>query len=463
MIRGTESDFKYMKVVHHILKLAEEGHLKAGDRLPSIRKLCEEFSINKSTVISALDFLINEHVIYAIAKSGYYYIGKKNEIEESQEIINFIDVLPDPLLMPFREFNHCINKATELYKYKLFSYCEAQGLLQLRKTLVGHLAKQQVYTSEDHIYITSGAQQALNLICLMEFPNHKNTVVIEQPTYSLIQRILELSGYIVKCIDRVGSDIDVVKLENILKEGNVAFVYTIPRYQNPTGTSYSEKTKLKLISLSVKYNTYIVEDDYLSDIGKFKKAPPLRYYDTNDKVIYIKSFSKTFMPGVRIGAVVLPNELKNEFLIKKKYDDLNTSVLTQGALEVFISNGMYEHHIKRIEKAYGKKMKYAMEVMRNLNTSLISHESPENGFFLWLKMDDSVDIQLLIEKLSLRSIHVQDPSEFYLFKETHQNSLRLCISNLTNEQIRTGLMTVYKEVELKTEELYHNLEIEKKY
>lgn len=111
----------------------------------------------------------------------------------------------------------------------------------------------------------------------------------------------------------------------------------ISRFHNPLDTSYSEKDKKTIVELANKYDVYLVEDDYLVDLESNNKRLPAFYYDDNGRVIYIKSFSKTFMPGIRIGAAVINEELKKQFLIHKRCTDLNTSVLAQGALEIFYS------------------------------------------------------------------------------------------------------------------------------
>lgn len=116
---------------------------------------------------------------------------------------------------------------------------------------------------------------------------------------------------------------------------------------NPLGTSYSEKDKRCIAELAEKYDVYIVEDDYLADLDKSKKSLPIYYYDIWERVVYLKSFSKTFMPGIRLGAVILQEKLKSEFLKHKRYYDLSTSALEQGALEIYINSGMYKKHIQK--------------------------------------------------------------------------------------------------------------------
>jgi DNA-binding transcriptional MocR family regulator len=347
---------KYELIIRHIKKLVTLNQLNQGDRLPSIRTMAEKFKCNKSTVIRAYNELELNHKIYSIPKSGYYLVEKSNLNDTEYNTIDFSKVMPEPKLLPYKEFNHCINRAVDLYKSSLFSYSDAQGLKSLRKVLVNHFSEHQVFTSEEKIFITSGSQQALSILSKMSFPNRNKNILVEQPTYSLMQRLVQLNGDKLIGIKRNYNGIDFNELESIFKNGNIKFFYTISRFHNPLGTSYSEKDKQRIIELAEKYDVYIVEDDYLVDIDTNKKTLPMFYYDIWERVIYVKSFSKAFMPGIRIGAVVLHEKLKNEFLKHKRCYDLSTSVLAQGALEIFINSGMYRNHMKKAKYEYKKKM-----------------------------------------------------------------------------------------------------------
>lgn len=174
-------------------------------------------------------------------------------------IYDFADTVPDSRLLPYKEFNHCVNKAVELYKANLFSYGDPQGLQSLRQAIGKYFSHQQIFTKEENVFITSGSQQALNILLKMKFPNKKKKILVEQPTYSLIHKIVQLN-----------------------------------------------------------------EDDYLGDLDINKKNLPLFYYDIYERVIYVKSFSKTFMPGIRVGVVAMYDKLKTEFLNHKKCMDNNT-------------------------------------------------------------------------------------------------------------------------------------------
>lgn len=437
---------KYELIIDYIEKLIAEGQLKQGSRLPSIRHLVEKYNFNKSTVLRAYQELELNHRIYSIPKGGFYLVEKNFSGHDEYDKIDFSEVMPEPKLLPYKEFNHCINKAVESYKDTLFSYGDTQGLKSLRKVLSRYFSEFQVFTSPDNIFITSGAQQALSILAKMPFPNNKKNILVEQPTYGLMQELVRLSGTKIVGVSRSYSEIDLNQLEMIFKNEEIKFFYTIPRLHNPLGSSYSEEVKKEIAKLAEKYDVYIVEDDYLVDIGINLRMLPIHYYDLSQRTVYVKSFSKTFMPGIRIGAVVLHEKLRTEFSKHKRCDDLNTSILAQGALEIFINSGMYKNHIKKIKFEYRKKMDFLREYVKNLKITGVEFIIPETGFFVWIKLYNHINIEVLQKKLKEKNVFISPGNNFFIGDNDTQNAFRICISKLTKDQIKTGIEIIFEEI-----------------
>jgi DNA-binding transcriptional MocR family regulator len=328
----------------------------------------------------------------------------------------------------------------------LFSYGDTQGLESLRKVLVNHFSEYQVFTCIDNIFITSGAQQALSILVKMSFPNNKRNILVEQPTYGLMQEIVELNGDKLIGIRKDYDTIELNELEMIFRDEDIKFFYTIPRLHNPLGSSYSEKLKKEMVRLAEKYDVYIVEDDYLADIDPNKRALPVHYYDISQRTIYVKSFSKAFMPGIRIGAVVLHEKLRGEFSKHKRCHDLNTSVLAQGALEIFMNSGMYKKHIKKAQLEYRKKMDCLRECVKNLRIPEVECIIPETGFFVWIKVTNNMNLNTLQKRLEQRNIYISLANHFFIENKGSENAFRLCISKLTKDQIQDGIRIIFEEI-----------------
>lgn len=420
--------------------------MKQGERLPSIRALAEEFKCNKSTIIRAYQELELNHRIYSIPNGGFYLVEKPLSNHDEYGRLDFSEVLPDPKLLPYKEFNHCINRAVELYKDTLFSYGDTRGLKSLREVLAGYFGGQQIFTSPDNIFVTSGAQQALSILAKMPFPNGRKNILVEQPTYGLMQQLVRLNGTKLIGINREHDVIDLNKLEMLFKQEDIKFFYTIPRLHNPLGTSYPGKIKKGIVHLAAKYDVYIVEDDYLADLDLDSRVMPIRYYDISQRTVYVKSFSKAFMPGIRIGAAVLPEKVTEEFLRHKRCDDLNTSILAQGALEIFINSGMYKNHIRKTKLEYRRKMDFFREYVKSLKMDGADLVIPDTGFFVWVKLPGGMNSSELEERLKGRNVFISPGGNFFIESKSGEGGFRLCISKLTREQVKTGIGIIFEEL-----------------
>ncbi|QOR36678.1 PLP-dependent aminotransferase family protein [Clostridium sp. 'deep sea'] len=437
---------KYEQIVRDIKNLILNSKLNAGDKLPSIRHMATKYTCNKDTVIRAYKELELNHYLYSIPKSGYYVVDSltKNNKSNSQ-LIDFKTTLPDSRLLPYKEFNHSITKAIAVYKQELFTYGEVKGLMQLREIVQNLLWQNNIYSKTENIFITSGVQQALNI--LMNMPiNNKYNILVEQPTYNLMQRIAELGKGQVYGIKRDKQGIDMAELKYHFANNNIKFFYTIPRFHNPLGSSYTDKQKQQIVELANIYNVYIVEDDYLGDLATSNNNLTLFNYDTGEKVIYLKSFSKSFMPGLRIGAIILPTKLQTSFTKYKKYDDINTSILAQGGLAIFIKSGMFNNHLLKIRSEYKSKMNYANACLKTNLVPGLDFIKAETGFFVWLTLPKKINVNKLELRLLNKNILISSAKNFYAKQKSVQNSLRLCISALSKQQIKQGVFTILNEI-----------------
>ncbi len=437
---------KYQQVINYLKNIIENKNFSAGDKLPSIRKLVKRFGYNKATIIRAYKDLEDSHIVYAIPQSGYYLVDQgENEQLGSKSKIDFTNTIPDNKYLPYQEFSHCMNRAIELYRHDLFTYGNVAGLDALRETLSEYFWGQQISIDKENIYITAGTQQALSIISAIDFPNKREGILIEQPSYSAMLRLLELNKSKVFHIKRDFTGIDLKELEKIFQSNAIKFFYIIPRFHNPLGTNLNRTTKEKIVELANKYNVYLVEDDYLSDLAGSNKSLPLYYYDTNDMVIYIKSFSKSFMPGIRIGAVLLPEKLRESFHNHKKHRDLNTSILAQGGLNIYLNSGMYYNHLEKTMAEYQRRMNYAKSILKNVDTRYMKTYLPETGIFIYLLLSGSINMKVLINKMKKKNIIIEDSDRFYHNKR-NVKELRICISQLSKEEIIYGLNTLIDEI-----------------
>ncbi|OJD58475.1 PLP-dependent aminotransferase family protein [Bacillus sp. NH11B] len=442
--------YKYLHVLNDLESMIQNGKIKEGKKLPSIRALVTQYECNKATIIRALHELEKRHIIYSVPQSGYYVVKKSGSYIENNEIIDFASSAPDPDVFPYLDFQHCINKAIDTYKNDLFIYGTPKGLPSLISVVQKQLANYQVFTKEDNIFITSGVQQALAILTSIPFPNENETILIEQPSYHLYIEYVEINKIPVIGIKRTHEGIDLNELEKIFRTEKIKFFYIIPRFHHPLGTSYSKKEREKIIQLARKYNVFIVEDDYLADLEPDSKADPFYSQDNCNHVIYLKSYSKIIFPGLRVGVAVIPPSIANDFHKYKKILDIDSPMISQAALEIYIKSGMFERHKSKIKYSYyNRSIKLAeiLEKMQNENPSLFTYNKQNTlGIHTCLEMQKNIVTEILIKKLSENQISIDSIDRNYLNDFHKERLLKLNVSNVKEDKIEEGIRKVIEEV-----------------
>lgn len=352
-----KKESKYQAVVSFLKKGIESGKFPTGSRLPSIRQLSQEFNCSKDTIQRALLELRHEQYLYAKPQSGYYVLeqGQHQDLE--------IEV-NDEHASAYDDFRLCVNETLVGRENYLFNYYDNQeGLEELRKSVHQLLFNQTLYCKPDQLILTSGTQQALFILSQINFPSKGEEILVEQPTYHRMNRLLVAQGLAYRTIERRIAGIDLDELEEQFKSGKIKFFYTIPRFHYPLGHSYSDQEKRAILDLANQYSVYIVEDDYLGDLDP-KKGQTFHYLDTEDRVIYIKSFSTSLFPALRITALILPNALKETFVSYKNILDYDSNLIMQKALSLYIDSQLFEkNRLARLtlQENYQTRIKEVLE------------------------------------------------------------------------------------------------------
>ncbi|MEN6461761.1 MAG: PLP-dependent aminotransferase family protein [Syntrophomonas sp.] len=427
--------YKTETVKEYILNEIKQGKIKKGQRIPGCREVAQQLSVNKITVNNAFKSLEDMHILYCVPRGGYYFIGADVKDVDTAKNFDFQSVKPDPTLIPYRAFTHAMNRAIEVHKKTLFHYDTPSGFKELRETLKERFEQNGVYTLTSNILITHGAQQGLYLALKVLFPNQsKGKLLVEIPTYNSLLDMAKSLNIACIGIKRNAQGIDLAELKTIFDKEQIKAFYIIPRHHNPTGYSLLETDKKKIVELCHNYQVLLIEDDYLADLGSDKRTLPLHYYDTNHLTFYIKSFSKTFMPGIRLGAMIVPNIFYNSVIEEKYLLDISTSSIPQAALNFFIKSGMYDQHIGKVNACYKRKLFKAKSILTQMSPARLSFHVPKQGLFVWLTLPAEVSVNRVIEKLAQNNIRIGSSSPFFVTNNAEQN-LRLCISGIPEADI----------------------------
>ena len=240
----------YQEIVKTIAKDIQNGNLEKGSKLPSIRQISQTYGCSKDTAQRALLELKYQNYIYAVPKSGYYVLEGPSKSNDTV-LLN----LNDYNQLAYEDFRLCLDESLSDHQDYLFNYYHEQaGLKDLLEALKSRLIADDIYVNSDQIVITSGSQQALYILSQMDFGNGGYKILLEQPTYHRMNQLVNRQNLAYETINRGFDGLDFDRLEEYFTSGQIKFFYTISRYSNPLGLSYSASEKEKLAQLANQYN-----------------------------------------------------------------------------------------------------------------------------------------------------------------------------------------------------------------
>ena len=453
-----------------IQKMITTGLLSPGYRLPPIRKLASMLSINNVTVITAYKQLEAQGLVYTKPGSGTYcmplnrYITNtsltdKDHIQEKALInsplklfnpggpthmINLADNSPMTELFPLEEFRSAINEILDLDGGKAFAYHESAGYSPLRKLLCDlSESHYRICCSQESLLVTSGAQQAMDLIAkVLIHPG--DTIMAENPSYIGLRSVLAMHGARILGIPLDMEGVHTGIIESYARRYNPRLLYTMPVYQTPTGISLSMERRETLLRLAEKYNFYIIEDDLVSDINLVgARIQPLKSMDKSNRVIYIKSFSKLLMPGIRIGFMIAPPALIDRIIDAKAASDLSSSGFFQRALMVFIYNGCLTRHLNRLSDSLRSMRLTAMKELNPCKELGVEYLPGHGGFGIWLTLPSQFKDKELVQRCQKHRVLVAPGQPFYVTPMADDSRhIYLNYGSTCIEQICSGIQTV---------------------
>ncbi|NBG89672.1 MocR-like pyridoxine biosynthesis transcription factor PdxR [Isachenkonia alkalipeptolytica] len=425
-------DYLYQQLARQLMEMMEEKVIKGEERLPSIKTFAEFLGVNIATVVRAYEVL--EEKDYILKKSGSGCFVKSRE----ERILNFASGTPSYDFFPIEDFKKIINHVMDKDGAKAFEYTQGQGDPELRRELRLYIQKYNIQSHEEQIHVISGAQQGIDLIA-KALLSQRDTVIIENPSYTGAIGAFKSKGVRLKGVPIKNDGIDLKKLEETIKQTTPKLLYVMPNFQNPTGTSYSSYQKNKLLALAKEYDFYILEDDYLSDLSFYSQDNrTLKSMDKENKVIYLKSFSKIFMPGLRLGFLVVPEELQSSLREAKLISDISTSGLLQRALKEYMGQGLWGKHIEALKNLYQKRFDLAMKEISAQMPGNVKFTFPKGGLNFWFELPEGMREQEFISQLEAMNIIVA-PGHLFFHEPSHKSYFRMSIANVEDKDIPRGM------------------------
>jgi 2-aminoadipate transaminase len=380
-------------------------------------------------------------------KMGSSVIRELLKLTEQPDIISFAGGLPAPKVFPVKEFQAACNIVLENAGPQALQYSTTEGYLPLREMIARHTARYSVEVSADNIMITSGSQQALDFIGRL-FLNRGDYIVVESPTYLGALQAWNAYGaqYISVRSDEHGMIVD--ELEAALRVGP-KFIYVLPNFQNPSGSTLSLERRKQLIEIADKYGVPIVEDDPYGQLryegehipsvvsldSEFR-GPNGGHYSGN--VIYLSTFSKLLAPGLRLAWVIAPPQVIKKLVMAKQAADLHTSSFIQYVAYEVAKGGFLDEHVKTIRSVYKERRDVMIEMMEEMFPPGVTWQKPLGGMFLWGILPEGMDATKILERAIEKKVAFVPGIAFHP-TGGGENTMRLNFSYSDPDTIREGI------------------------
>lgn len=346
------------------MKMEIEKNLSAGSKLPSIRKMAQDYQISKNTVESAYSQLFAEGYIESRPQSGYFVSSDIENYLPLTKTIKQTDLPKSPPILydfypaQLHNNNFPIKLWSSLHtkvmkdSINFGSYPDKQGEFSLRLQISKYLSHNRgVESNPEQIIVTSGFSDSMFIIATV-LKSFTTQLAIEFPGYTVVKQVFKNLGY---SIENISIDSNGIRLENIEKS-HCKLLYVTPSHQYPTGVTIPISNRFKLIQWANKNNAYIIEDDYDSELSyNNRPIPALQGINANNCVIYSGTFAKSLSPALRVSYFVLPPKLLTLYKEIFTYPFSGVSIDTQKTLELFIKKGYWEKHIRKTRMINKKK------------------------------------------------------------------------------------------------------------
>jgi len=388
------------------------------------------------------------------------------KLTQRPEVISFAGGLPASELFPTDRFRMACCKVLEEQSRLALQYGATEGYEPLREMVARHIARYGIKARPENVLLTSGSQQALDLIGKLLI-NPGDRVLVEAPTYLGALQAFNVYGaeYVSVPSDENGLCSEL--LEAPLRYGP-KFMYVLPNFQNPGGTTLAEGRRHQLVLLADKYGVPIVEDDPYGQLRyEGEHLPPLVVIDRENlrrdngysigNVIYLSTFSKTLAPGLRLGWIVAPPDVIGKLVQLKQGADLHTSTFVQMVAYEVARDNFLDEHVKLIRRVYRERRDVMLQSLQEFFPPEVNWTRPMGGLFLWVKLPSGLNAQKLFEAALRENVAFVPGDSFYAPNGNHDDALRhlrLNFSAATPEQIREGIRRLSVAVKQQVQELH---------
>lgn len=459
----------YLQIYNYIKRCIFSGQLPIGTKLPTQKQLALQFSVNRSTVVSAIELLVADDLIKSNGKAGtfvkhnasslnappppnwidYIHAGSHYPNKSTAQMINNNEHRSDiyaltrpelskelflPDMLEAMQSHHALEP-------DMLGYEHPKGNFLLRENLCKYYGDLGVRVNPDQILIVSGALQALYLIAAgILFKG--STILTEAQSYIYSVNVFQSAGMRLFGIPADEEGIRLDHLEKTHLQTKASILYSIPNFNNPTGTLMREEGKRDLYQLCQRKKLPVIEDDTYRELYFTEDKPaPLKAYDTNELVLLVGSCSKVLFPGFRLGWIVGTKPVIDRLADVKIQIDLGTSALSQNMMNFLFEHNYYGQHLDHIRGCLKQRRDFVLDILRRDFHGHCHWHVPKGGVYIWIHMNPKISVSKLFQRC-LKNKVLFCPG--YIYSNHVNNCIRISYSYLSLEDLECSLLLLKK-------------------
>lgn len=458
----------YEQVAGEIAGLIEQGTFRAGDRLPSIRKLSSQFDVSINTVMQAYALMEDNRLIQARPQSGYYVRSRIPEIREpdlqsrsfiapttvtisdlctqvmrnmmNRDLLPLGSAIPSAQNLPIDKLNRIMASELRRCGEQSVLYQMPPGYERLRVQIARRALVAGISSGPDDILVTSGCVEAV-LLALRATCHPGDTIAVESPFYfNFMQMIAELGLKALEIPSTPRDGISIEALRYAIEQGKISACLVITNFSNPLGSLMPDERKRELVELLARHEIPLIEDDIYGDLTFGNERPTAaKSFDRSDLVIYCSSFSKTIAPGYRVGWAIA-GRFQAEMERIKMIMNVAPASPPQIALAEFLATGGYDHHLRSIRRAHARNISQMAEAVARYFPAGTRMTHPDGGFILWVEMLEGTDAITLYHRALEKGISIV-PGPLFSLSNKYGHHIRLSAAQW-DEKIEQGIRTL---------------------
>ena len=473
----------YRRLADEIKAEILSGKRAPGSVLPSERLMAQQLGVHRNTVAKAYNELEAEELIDARQGVGYLVHAadaarsaktgqnrssiarkepKKKKVnwkarikDEYQDMeITFDDLfqrfgnkavismgsgIASPGIYDKEELARVLSSLIAEEGKTQYFYSPFKGDRMLRQKIVSLLSTKGVRATTGQIQILTETNQALDFVVMLLL-KPGDTVIMEEPVSPDAYRAMELAGARIMTVPVDENGMNVDALERLVAEHEPELIYINSSFHDPTGTILSLERRKKVIEISNRWRIPIVEEDAASElVYAGEKLPPIKAFDTEDNIIYIYSFSLTFMPGLSLAFVVADRGLIHSLSYLVSVRMMSVDWLAQKLIAHYLSNGRYYELLEEFRQSYARKQELVCRALDDMKTLGVRYLRPRGGVYIWCQLPDGIDSKAFIREAYQNGLALLPGYVFYPFKNGGRNHIRLNYSFESEERLVEGL------------------------